>query len=191
MTISTVRSRTHAETHTHFVLQAFGGMIQLYSRWPQLLSTLYMVDRLAKMERNESIAQSLFSTYSSFNRMAAIELILVIVLICELATKYTVVMVTYTMACVQLDLTLGLLTSTLVDANPLMITSPTFPVQYSKIPGKKWKKWKPSCFNDLTGKERYVRQIKLCFTSPFQGCFSRSQHNSRKHQKDIRRGNKR
>lgn len=54
-----------------------------------------------------------------------------------------------------------------------------------------WKKWKPSYFNDLTGKERYVRQIKLCFTSPFQGCFGRSQHNSRKHQRDIRRGNKR
>lgn len=154
MTISTVRSHTHAETHTHththFVLQAFGGMLQLYSRWPQLLSTLYMVDRLAKMERNESIAQSLFSTYSSFNRMAAIELILVIVQICELATKYTVAMVTYNVACVQLDLALGLLTTTLVDANPLMITSPTFPVQYSKIPGKKWKKWKPSYFNDLT-----------------------------------------
>lgn len=32
--------------------------------------------------------------------MAAIELILVIVEICELATKYTVAMVTYTLACV-------------------------------------------------------------------------------------------
>lgn len=170
MTISTVRSHTHAETHTHththFVLQAFGVMIQLYSRWPQF----YMVDRLAKMERNESIAQSLFSTYSSFNRMAGIELILVIVQIFEPATKYTVAMVTYNLACVQLDLALGLLTSTLTDANPLMITSRTFPVRYSKIPGKKWKKWKPSYFNDLTGKERYVRQIKLCFTLPFQGC---------------------